>query len=80
MRIIVKEGSHNIRLRFPSSWMLNRFTAAAVCREANKHGVKMSPSQMRILIKALNQYRKTHPDWVLAEVTGAKGEHVLVKL
>ena len=80
MRIIVKESDHNIRLRFPSGWMLNRFTASAICREAGKHGVKISPSQMRALIKALHQYRKTHPDWVLAEVIGAKGEHVLVKL
>lgn len=80
MKIIVKESDHNIRLRLPSRWILNRVTAAAICREAEKHGVKISHSQMRTLIKALHQYRKTHPDWVLAEVTGAKGEHVLVKL
>lgn len=80
MRIIVKESEHNIRLRFPSGLILNRFTAAAICREVGKYGVKISPRQMRMLIKALHRYRKTHPDWVLAEVTGAKGEHVLVKL
>ena len=80
MRIIVKESEHNIRLLFPSRLILNSFTAAAICREAEKYGVKISPRQMRVLIKALHHYRKTHPDWVLAEVTGANGEHVLVRL
>lgn len=80
MRIVVKESSHNIRLYFPSAWMLNRWTAAAICREAEKHGVKIRHSQMRTFLKALKHYRRTHPEWVLVEVNGAKGEYVKVKL
>lgn len=34
MKIIVKEDEHNIRLRIPSGLVLNRFTAGAICREA----------------------------------------------
>ena len=47
---------------------------------AEKRGVKISRSQMQALIKALNHYRRNHPDWVLAEVSGAKGEYVIVKI
>ncbi|MBR2422946.1 MAG: hypothetical protein IKB09_11480 [Oscillospiraceae bacterium] len=80
MKIIVKEDEHNIRLRIPSGLVLNRFAAGAICREAEKHGVRISRNQMRALIKALNHYRRAHPEWILAEVNGAKGEYIQVKL
>ena len=80
MKIIVKESNCNIRLRLPTGLILNRWSTAALCREAERHGVKISRSQMQALIKALNHYRRNHPDWVLAEVSGAKGEYVIVKI
>ena len=80
MKIIVKESNCNIRLRLPTGLILNRWSAAFLCREAEKHGMKFNPSQMLALIKALNHYRRSHPDWVLAEVSGAKGEYVIVKI
>jgi len=80
MRIIVKEENHNIRLSLPTGLILNRCIAGAACREAAKYGVKLNRRQMNMLFKLLKDYRKTHPDWVLVEVTGAKDEHVLVKL
>lgn len=80
MRIIVKEENHNIRLSLPTGLLLNRCVAGAACREAEKHGVKITPRQMRALFKAIKDYRRTHPDWVLAEVHNADGEYVYVKL
>ena len=80
MIIIVKESNRNISLRLPTGLILNRWSTAALCREAEKRGVKISPSQMQALIKALNHYRRSHPDWVLAEVSGAKGEYIIVKI
>ena len=80
MKIIVRESKRNIHLRFPTGFVLNGCTAFALCREAKKHGVTLTYPQMRTLIKALRQYRKTHPDWALVEVRGAKGEYVQIKL
>ena len=80
MRIIAKGDDHNVHLRIPTGIAFNRFTAGAISKEAGKYGVKISPHQARTLIKALKEYRRTHPDWVLAEVYSADGEYVLVKL
>lgn len=79
MKIIVKEPEHHIRLRIPTGLVFNRFTAAAISKEADKYGVKISIHQVRILMKVLKEYRKKHPDWVLAEVQSGDGEYVLVK-
>ena len=80
MRIIARGEDHHVRLRIPTGLVFNRFTAAAISKEASKYGVKLSPHQARALIKTLKKYRRTHPDWVLAEVHGADGEYVFVKL
>ena len=80
MRIIAKGEEYHVRLRIPTGLVFNRLTAAAIAKEAGKYGVKLSPRQTCILIKALKEYRRTHPDWVLAEVRGADGEYVFVKL
>lgn len=80
MRIIVEEENYNIRLSLPTGLFLNRCTAGIASREAGKYGVRISPRQMRLLFQAIKDYRKTHPDWVLAEVKGTKGEYVYVKL
>ena len=79
MRIIVKGDDHNIHLWIPTGLVCNRFTAAAIGKEAGKYGVKISPHQARILIKTLKEFRRTHPDWVLAEVQSGDGEYVLVR-
>ena len=80
MKIVVKESNHNIRLRFPTGLILNGCTSAALCRAAGKHGVGITHGQMRTLIKALHRYRRSHPDWVLVEVSSTKGGYVQVKL
>ena len=80
MKIIVKNLDQNIRLRFPTGLVFNRFTTAAISKEAGKYGVKLRPQQVRILIKAMGKYRRAHSGWVLAEVKGAKGEYVQIKL
>ena len=80
MRSIAKGDDYKIRLRIPTGLVFNRFTAAAISKKMGKYGVKISSRQARTLIKTLKEYRKIHPDWVLAEVHGANGEYVLVKL
>ena len=80
MKIIVKGTDHNIRMGLPTGLLLNRCFAGAASREAEKYGVKISPRQMRALFKVIKDYRRTHPDWVLAEVHSTDGEYVYVRL
>ena len=80
MRIIIKGEGHHMRLRLPTGLLLNRFTATAICAEAEKHGVLIRRDQMQTIIKALHHYRRTHPDWVLVEASCADGDYVWVKL
>ena len=80
MKIIAKGDDYNVRLRIPTGLAVNRVTAAAISKEMCKYGVKIRPHQARILMNELKKYRRTHPDWVLAEVQSGDGEYVLVKL
>lgn len=80
MRIIAKGEDYHVRLRIPTGLVFNRLTAAVIGKEAGKYGMKLNSRQARILIKTLNEYRRTHPDWVLAEVHNADGGYVFVKL
>ena len=80
MKIIARKDDHNIRLRFPTGLLLNGCTAFIFYRKARKRGVQIRYSQIQTIVKTLNHYRRTHPDWVLAEIHGAGGEYVFVKL
>lgn len=80
MRIIAKGDDYHVRLRIPTGLVFNRFTAAAISKEMGKYGVKIRPDQARILMNELKKYRRTHPDWVLAEVRSGEDGYVLVKV
>lgn len=81
MKIIVtsKEGP-NIRLPIPSGLVLNRLVAGFAPRYLKEYGLDITKEQAILFVKALNQYRRKHPDWVLAEVQSSDGEYVKVKL
>lgn len=80
MRIVTKGADYNVRLRIPTGLIFNRFTAGVISKQMDKYGMKISPHQARILMKILKEYRRTHPDWVLAEVQSGDDGYVLVKL
>ena len=81
MKIVVttNEGP-NIRLPIPSGLVLNRFVAGFVPKYLKGYGLDITKEQAILFVKALNQYRRKHPEWVLAEVQSADGEYVKVKL
>jgi len=81
MRVLVKENSgekHDIRI--PTGLALNRVTAGFVSKVCKKNGADISKEQLRVLIKALKDYKKRHPEWKLLEVDDADGEHVEIVL
>ena len=81
MKIVVttNEGP-NIRLPIPSGLVLNRFVAGFAPKYLKEYGIDISKEQAVLLVKALNQYRRKHPEWVFAEVQSSDGEYVKVKL
>ena len=81
MKIVVttNEGP-NIRLPILSGLVLNRFVAVFAPKYLKEYGIDISKEQAVLLVKALNQYRRKHPEWVFAEVQSSDGEYVKVKL
>ena len=81
MKIVVKSNERpNIWLPIPSGLVLNRFVAGFVPKYLKGYGLDITKEQAILFVKALNQYRRKHPEWVLAEVQSADGEYVKVKL
>lgn len=81
MRIVVKsDEGPNLWLPFPSCLVFNRFAAGFASKYLKKYGLDITKKQAVYFVKALNRYRRRHPQWVLVEVTGADGEYVKVKL
>ena len=79
MKIIV-HGKEMANLSLPSGLVLNPFSASALPMLLRKYGIAISGKQARALVKALNIYRRSHPEWVLVEVHSAQGEEVLIKV
>ena len=91
MRIVVSEsGEKRINLVLPTKLFLNPITAVLSCGIANRSikentrnvDMELTPEQMRILFKALNnaakQLKKDNIPFV--EVTSSNGNHVFISL
>ena len=81
MRIVVKnKGEKDIRLFLPTGLLFNPVTALFVPAIAKKYSVHITVQQAMSFVRALNDCKTRHPDWVLAEVTDDEGDQVEVKL
>ena len=76
---ISKKGGMQFSIAFPTALLCNRFSAFLVRRSLKKEGITLTKNQTAGFLKALKQYRKTHPDWTLVEVTHADGRQVLIR-
>ncbi|MGN0628305.1 MAG: hypothetical protein ACI4IW_01605 [Oscillospiraceae bacterium] len=87
MKIRIKSTENNMRLFFalPNGLALNRFTAPIIASHINaeleKRGSgRISTETVIELIDYLKRFKKTHPDWYLADVMTASGDIVEIKL
>ena len=81
MKIVVKSNEGpNIWLPIPTGLVLNRFVAGFAPKYLKEYGIDITKEQAVVFIKALNQYRHKHPEWVLVEAECSSGEYVKVKL
>ena len=81
MKIVVKSNEGpNIWLPIPSGLVLNRFIAGFAPQYLKEYGLDITKEQAILFLKALNQYRRNHPEWVLAEVQSSDGSYIKIKL
>ena len=81
MKIVVERNAKIIIcFPIPSGLVLNRFAAGPAQQYLKKCGLNLTREQTAGFIKALNQYRRRHPEWVLLEAQCSGGEYVKVKL
>jgi hypothetical protein len=81
MKIVVKSNEGpNLWLPIPSGLVLNRFVAGFAPQYLKEYGLDITKEQAISFVKALNKYRRRHPQWVLVEVQSAEGEYVKIKL
>ena len=81
MKIVVKSNDGpNLWLPIPSGLVLNRFVAGVAPQYLKEYGLDITKEQAVLFVKALNKYRRRHPQWVLVEVQSAEGEYVKIKL
>ena len=81
MKIVVKSNDGpNIWLPIPSGLVLNRFVAGFAPQYLKEYDIEITKEQAVVFVKALNQYRHKHPEWMLAEVQSSNGEYVKVKI
>ena len=81
MKILVKRiVGKDKKFEIPTGLVLNPFAAGWVRKSLKSYGINITKQQAISLIKALNRYRRRHPDWALVEVESTKGEAVNIVL
>jgi hypothetical protein len=81
MRVIVNSpGSKRIRIWLPSGLVFNPVAAMLLPGIMKQNGLEITREQALAMVRAINRYRRRHPDWKLVEVEGATGEYVKVTL
>ena len=79
MRMYVKKGKRLIGLFLPSGWLFNRFTAFWLPKAIATQNIQISREQLQELFRVINEYRRAHKDWVLAECLTHDGEKIFIK-
>ena len=81
MRIVVVERTGKMtRIRLPNGVLMNGLSAGFLSAKAKQKNISISASQLRILFRAIKRYKRTHPEWVLAEVNDHGGDTVKIML
>lgn len=81
MRIVVRSSNNrNITLCLPTGLALNPVLAVAMPKIMLRSGVEMNQRQALAVIKAINRYRRGHPDWKLVEAESSDGSYVEVTI
>lgn len=82
MKIIVHNKENNISLRLPGWLVYGRFSIriaiASITRYAPDCGIP--PEMLGQLLASLRDFARTHPGWLLVDITTHKGDIVKITL
>lgn len=82
MKIIVHNQENNISLRLPGGLLYGRISAriaiAAITKYAPDCGIP--PEMLGQLLTSLRDFARTHPGWLLVDITTHKGDIVKITL
>lgn len=82
MKIIVRNKENNISLRLPGGLLYGRISAriaiAAITKYAPDCGIP--PEMLGQLLASLRDFARTHPGWLLVDITTHKGDIVKITL
>ena len=70
----------NLTIPIPTGLFCNRLTAGIAAKAMEQNGFHATPEQMVRFFRAVRQYKRRHPDWVMVEVQSSDGDYVYVKL
>ena len=79
VKVRAKDGP-NLTIPIPTSLLCNRLTAGFSAKMMEQNGMHATPEQMVRFFRAVRQYKRKHPDWVMVEMESSTGDYVYVKL
>ena len=74
------EDGPNLTIPIPTGLLCSRLTAGFSAKIMEQNGIHATPEQMVRFFRAVRQYKRKHPDWVMVEVESSTGDYVFVKL
>ena len=74
------EEGPNLFIPIPTGLRCNRLTAGFSAKMMEQNGMHATPEQMVRFFRAVRQYKRKHPDWVMVEVQSSNGDYVYVTL
>ena len=80
MRIIVRDGEHNLNIPFPTGLMVIGRPAGGAWAARRKMGVPTPQKLLGGVMMGWRRFRRHYPKWTLVEVESHEGEHVKIEL
>jgi len=82
MKLTISISGHKcIYFYFPTILVFNAVTATILPFLVKKNlKIKITRKQALIMIKAINRYRKSHPQWKIVEANLLNGNHIEITL
>ena len=82
MKIIVHNQENNISLRLPGWLVYGRFSIRIAIATIRKHAPNcgIPPEMLGQLLASLRDFARTHPGWLLVDITTHKGDIVKITL
>jgi len=80
MKITITGGDRDMCIPIPSALALNQLTALFLPGIMKQNGISMTRAQAAAFIRAINDYRRRHPEWVMVDITSGGGSRVEIRI